>query len=1284
MLLLNRKSALKRTHTTGLSYLIIIIFVISALVMIDTNTNTTTNPKIPPLDTSSVSKYLNTLVKNAPSTVTKSTSDLKNVIIKYNSLQEKQAILQYVNTYGSLVDVLVYMPYILAKIPMNQYSMLINHNVNVIKDKLYQVIPKSTASIQSSIPVNASYKPPVDQINASYLVNTKDLNGKGINIAVIDSGIDFTHPDLVGKNATIYSQKSFVTISNGYSANEGVTDLNGHGTHVAGLAAGTGAASGGKYVGVAPGANLFNLKVVDQSGSATESAILEAIDYALNPAFHINIITMSLGFQGGNPNDPVSLSLDNAVNNHGIVVTVAAGNAGPGIGTVSTPGDAQAVITVGASYWQNDTATYFSSRGPTSDYRYDPDILAPGWFEVSTLASGSLLEQSELYYNPTQIISYSKGNYIPESGTSMATPVVAGSVALLLQAFPHASPQTIRAALMETAVNNQQPEYVQGAGFINVTAAYQLLQKENAGSNTHVNVISLLPQRSIFPNNPVLFPGDQLNVNLQFVAGTQTNIGIQFGNQTFANLITYNHSDTSLEAMKSNGYYGELMLNFTVPMNPVPGYYNGSLVVTTGLKTYNLTIGPIYIEIPSKKIAWNVWYSTNSADNPNGNYADLATYLNTQNITFDIINQPINQSWIYQYKTIVLPDNELSISRAGISLLKDYINSGGNVIIISSFYPFSDISNYNNLTQGYGISLLNTVGMKIYDLGTVQIPVNENESMSLSNFQNFNQITGLQWFGGTHLQVDPILGGKVIGSIQDSSSTPVMAAFTGNNTSTGKLFVFSSEFWFYNGFFETPEQKFSQAFFNYIVNQSNPFIDIINPNQEIQLGDSWNASIFVGPSQGVFDNPAHATITVTSPNSSIQTLIPITEKGAFGGNITFKPNMPGQYNVTISYKKTQISTFFSVYNQVISYNVMLIPSAVSLNIPSFLQDVGIPIIDKNNQMSIMFTANTTLPTGFKIDAVITLVPEILSQYSGLIQTQNALYSKEITLTHYNSTAVSYIFDTSQVNNVGFYFIDLEFSQGNSSFIGDNVGYFFVTETLPTIDSQASSINNNGFSAYDISSQNPSVLTVNPGQTISISIQAKTLQGNGSAFVLFVPLYPFIESQEMIDLWQINSTTNGLFVGNFTLPNQTTMPSYGRTLNFAYPYYTALLVVLRDQNGNYNLFPIITLEKTSSSSLNSNETLVFFIFVIIPGIIVFIYYMKSRSKRKQDYYNYNYNVNQPNQPNRNMYPGQQQPQQSYPNQSNPFKPQEEINFCPYCGASLLSGSNFCMECGKKIK
>jgi serine protease AprX len=261
--------------------------------------------------------------------------------------------------------------------------------------------------------------------------------GAGIGIAIVDTGIDRNHPDFSGR---IVTGASFV--SGDY------LDDNGHGTHVAGIAAGDGSAET-KYVGVAPEAKLYAAKVLDQDGSGSMSSVMAGVEWAVDQG--VQVINLSLGGSGSSDGqDALSLTCNAAVA-QGIVVCVAAGNAGPAARTVGSPGAAADVITVGAVDRQDRIAS-FSSRGPTADGRVKPDICFPGTDIVSARASGTGLGQPVDQW------------YTAMSGTSMATPHAAGLAALLLQAQPGLTPLVLKQALMDTALDLGQDANAQGAG----------------------------------------------------------------------------------------------------------------------------------------------------------------------------------------------------------------------------------------------------------------------------------------------------------------------------------------------------------------------------------------------------------------------------------------------------------------------------------------------------------------------------------------------------------------------------------------------------------------------------------------------------------------------------------------------------------------------------------------------------------------------------------------------------------------------------------------------------
>ena len=286
--------------------------------------------------------------------------------------------------------------------------------------------------------------------------NNQNVTGQGIRVAILDTGIDYTHPDLggcsaIGPNCKVIGGYDFI------NDHTDPRDDNGHGTHVAGIVA----ASGG-ITGVAPDVQLLAYKVCTASGGCPHSAIIAALEAAANPDGDpltpdaVDVVNMSLGGPG-DPDDPFSQAVDAAVA-EGIVVVVSAGNSGSSFNTIGSPGVARDALTVAASD-KSDNIANFSSRGPIPGF-YDivkPDIAAPGVAIIAPVpAEGNLSDPS---------------GYRALSGTSMAAPHVAGAAALLRQLHPTWTPAEIKAALMNTASDLGQSVHLQGAGRLDVAAA---------------------------------------------------------------------------------------------------------------------------------------------------------------------------------------------------------------------------------------------------------------------------------------------------------------------------------------------------------------------------------------------------------------------------------------------------------------------------------------------------------------------------------------------------------------------------------------------------------------------------------------------------------------------------------------------------------------------------------------------------------------------------------------------------------------------------------------------
>jgi serine protease AprX len=314
--------------------------------------------------------------------------------------------------------------------------------------------------------VNAQFDYSEQAINAPYAWQL-GLDGTGVGIALVDSGV-VKADDLEQAN----SHKSRVVYQEVFNGRKG--DEYGHGTHVAGILAGNGKSSTGPqytmtFKGVAPNANIIDLEVLDQNGVSTDSAVIKAIDRALDlqAQYNIRVLNLSLGrpVEESSQLDPLCLAVK-AAWNAGIVVVASAGNLGRyGYASVLSPGNSPYVITVGAMKAMgtadrgDDLIASYSSKGPTwIDMTLKPDLVAPGNLVTSVLAYDSTLART-YPQNIVPVSSYStdkhgKSAYFTLSGTSMATPMVSGAAALMIEQDPTLTPDTVKARLMQTATKN--------------------------------------------------------------------------------------------------------------------------------------------------------------------------------------------------------------------------------------------------------------------------------------------------------------------------------------------------------------------------------------------------------------------------------------------------------------------------------------------------------------------------------------------------------------------------------------------------------------------------------------------------------------------------------------------------------------------------------------------------------------------------------------------------------------------------------------------------------------
>ncbi|MCQ9135173.1 S8 family peptidase [Streptomyces hilarionis] len=274
-------------------------------------------------------------------------------------------------------------------------------------------------------------------------------DGKGVEVAVLDTGVDTTHPDLA----------SAVKASKDFTGTGSTDDMAGHGTHVAATLAGSGERSGGRYRGVAPGAGILNAKVLDDSGEGSDSGVIAGLEWAAGQG--AKVANLSLGQEDTPGEDPVEAAVNALAKSTGMLTVAAAGNEGPDAGTVGSPGAAEAALTVGAVDGEDRLAD-FSSTGPTADGALKPDLTAPGVAIVSARAAHGHMGDP------------AADGYVSMSGTSMATPHAAGAAAILAQRHPDWSGARIKQALTaSTTPTTGATGYQQGTGRLDVSRALE-------------------------------------------------------------------------------------------------------------------------------------------------------------------------------------------------------------------------------------------------------------------------------------------------------------------------------------------------------------------------------------------------------------------------------------------------------------------------------------------------------------------------------------------------------------------------------------------------------------------------------------------------------------------------------------------------------------------------------------------------------------------------------------------------------------------------------------------
>ncbi len=1126
--------------------------------------------------------------------------------------------------------------------------------------------------------------------------NNLNYDGSGVRVAVVDTGI-YNHSDY-----NVVLSRSFVS---GEASNK-VNDDYGHGTHVAGIIAGDGEASSGKYHGVAPGVSLINARAGNYSGLA-EGDIISAIDWAVTPVAsggaEADIISMSFG--GGTPDaeDPMTLTISNAAKNYGVLLVASAGNSGPDYFTGGSPASGVDVISVGA-FDQNNKLAPFSSWGPSLSYLGYPDIIAPGVNIISTEAPNSVLSDEKRFIG--DYFDYpSNFDYIPLSGTSMACPFVSGALAVLLDAFPTMTPETGRIALIKGAnkqVNGSYEYLKDGAGILNVTASLNFLMTVNATYGDVNEIASISPNTlPVKPFDLLNFPGDHQAFNLTLLSGKAQTIDIGVPNKLDGVKISLDKS----EVIFSNDDVSFVSVDVIIEKNASPGKRTFTLNITSGSVLYDSVEVSIDVRFPEYKILMdsyhglNDWFpdisfyqvgfydSMKAITDLNISIDYLAEYW-TPNYNADSDNSILTEERLFQYDLVILQNPILPYNQLEMKNLKSYFDSGGNILFLGTRHNDLCIQNINSLFSQLGLDLQ-------VNQETI---INENwlgvgASYQIINVSNFNSpeifggVNGFGWaYGNTFSRSGDV---QAIATIDGKC---VASAFDGRSTDKGRFVAFGDLNWL-NALYD--DQDFINDHSRLVSNLMDYFLkkDDVSLNLDIESERTTDSNVNI--SVYAFDQITNSRISSSILQSRLNVSInhlgyneEILMASLYNGiayNETFSlptssySYMPYDINVSI----TIGGTTYSKSSKVLYYNSSAVPQINSLNITSSATRSGSdPIIidaelDASNYDSSTYMAIYTY------------------SYYNTKQTINKTLSMSNFGAHYSSTFIPTSNDPS-----GYLLAYILPSDPNSNYTNPNSERVLsqIINHPPKFDEAKSTFTVNGQqytldethdvnSTYVITTTQDDRFDFNitaldsvsyedsnsQKMRISVNLFAVSITPDNYIMLIYPSTFPTVELG-----YNLAANTH---IGSFSIPYNmqyssitgiksiSTASTYD--FNTGEGYLSIFVLTIFDSDGGTDDFVII-LSIQQGTQFDPLLLIIIISVIALIVISVIIYSVRHRRKKRAAF--------------------QEQAWQNYDSshsissdhESSDEGAQKNILYCPYCGHSIRLNTKFCPSCGKSLE
>ncbi|MHA1871275.1 MAG: S8 family serine peptidase [Promethearchaeota archaeon] len=1282
--------------------------------------------------------------------------DVKNIkiIMMFNKGVNKERMLKTIddlNWASSIKEIFKYIPAVLIETNSKDlYSRLnlINSNQYIYKlfnDAIinlgeytsvnlehYQAFSDLGGASKDPIISEESFKERANTPLASYLnqnnwwlkaIGAENLgvNGSNVKIAILDTGISHKHSDLVNKDPFVYNINFVKDYDNNSVDPSDWFDRNGHGTHVAGIAAGLGLSSDGKYVGVAPGARLYNVKVANVSGSVETSDVINAVQWCIDN--NVDIISMSFGSAYPEVYDPESAILNEAVR-RGITAVAAAGNSGPAFITAGSPAAIESVISVGATDQYNQVAD-FSSLGPSYENQVMPDVLAPGVNIISTEAYGSLLSRYVRYTSDQINGKYIYSDYIPLSGTSMATPVVAGAAALIKSAFPNITPEGIRIALYKGAysINDSKNSDLGisgkfgdngiGAGIINVSNSIKWLQNQANISE----LVKVFPNKlPVAPFDLISYPGEEQHTNLSILYSglnpKTVNITIPSDNSV---LITsdksqINFSNHSIRFMdlgikvKDNATIGEksIIVNIT-------DANNGNL-----LDTINITLD---IKYPKGSIYFDSFHGLNDMY-PEWitGYMQLDLYQSMKvlhNNGYRLKYQMQNWTFNYNYSSdaqIITPDklfdNDIVVLQTPIIPYNDYelnalgefVNAGGSILLLGTRSQWMNVNSINKMLNylNCGISISDNNIINLTDLGlgfTLQHYKVTNVNDSFPIFKDGKNFAF--WYGAKLLINDSSPNTFSIANLNNGN---VVATYNGTAQDRGNVVVWSDYHWLRYDIFGTDAQL--------KLDHKNILLDLMDylntrnkfNNSDISIEATFNTTQSQG-SDVSFDlsllnntngQPLNSLLvgkdlnaTLIYPDNSELNISLINQGNGiyYNGSLTLGASNNSPYSIKISLSLGNgriIEKTFKLFR--ISASDMVI-----------INDLGVDkaSVDRNNSKNTIHFSSNSVSTN--IDTYGTL-------------TTSSIYSNKSAANYnlslaYNPLHADFEGDFSINDSVPAGYL-VYYPLGNkSNFINFKCprGVFTILNYDPQIDKLHSYFNNilfndtiteDSYYIQQINTATPASFIIKAKEKVTYEDMSGQLTGSiiylvaASASGILMPIYP-----NSIPFTKLSYTmTTDTFNGQIQIPSQLPFESLkSGSINVTQQspsdlsYFSLLWITIRDSDGGSDDFLVI-LYVTVSNNIGGGISDYLPIIIILGAILALTIFLilRSRHAPKNDFYDEGLYYTDDGR----GYSGDNNYTDYYQEDQNEMAT-GGWKYCFNCGQKVPQDARFCPNCGQEL-